>query len=452
MSITEAFCIVLFLICCLGVCIIGWQMPPHVPILLVFSLLCFYGKFKGLSWDDVFDGIVKGITPGIIPLIIFLLIGVLVSSLIAAGTIPAIVVYGCDMLSASHFFVLTFLLTIVVGITVGSSFTTISTIGIVIMTIGGVLGFNAANVAGAIVSGAFLANNLSPLSDTANLASAIGDIDLVRHLRNVFKSALPAGILAGLAYAVMDARSGINMAASLNDMVEALEHSFVISPVTLIPVAIILLCSLRRMPAIPTLLLGIISAFIIYGIYHPVPDQLLLIPGYIMNGYVSHVGIQSVDTLLSRGGILSMMPAASMIILALSMGGLLVKMQVIYTLVNCLSKVVNSVFRLVLSTALGSILINVSVGEQYLSIVLPGETFKPLYRQMNIPMSTLTRTLADGGSAFTALVPWGVSGTFIIGTLGLSDASYVLYSFYPILAPVMTVIVGSLSGRLGKEI
>lgn len=452
MSLIEAFCIILFLICCLGVCIIGWQMPPHVPILLVFSLLCFFGHLKGLSWDDVFDGIVKGISPGIIPLIIFLLIGVLVSSLIAAGTIPAIVVYGCDMLSASHFLVLSFLLTVLVGITVGSSFTTISTVGIVIMTIGGVLGLNGALVAGAIVSGAFLANNLSPLSDTANLASAIGDIDLVRHLRNVFKSALPAGVITVIIYAVMDMQGHVAKSASLTNMAEALQHAFVISPVTLLPVIIILICSLRRMPAIPTLLLGIISSLVVYGVYNPTSEKLFLIPGFIMNGYVSNVGIPSVDKLLSRGGILSMMPAASMIILALSMGGLLVKLQVISTLVNCLSRVVNSAFRLVLSTALGSILINVAVGEQYLSIVLPGETFKPLYRKMGLPMSTLTRTLADGGAAFTALVPWGVSGTFIVGTLGLHDASYVLYSFYPILAPVMTVIIGSLTGRLGKEI
>lgn len=381
MSVKEALFIFLFLIGTLGICIIHWQMPPHVPILLVFTLLCFLGKFKGLSWDEIFDGIVKGITPGIIPLIIFLLIGVLVSSLIASGTIPSIVVYGCELLTARHFLVLSFLVSAIVGISVGSSFTTISTIGLVIMTIGSLMGLRPEYVAGSIVSGAFFANNLSPLSDTANLASAIGDIDLVRHLRNVAKSAIPTGIIAIILYAVLDARSETGVIANLSDMVEVMRMNFTITPVTFLPLLVILVCSLKRMPAIPTLLSGTITALLIYGGYHSSEEELLMIPSYVMSGYVSHVGDSSIDALLTRGGILSMMPAAAMIILALSMGGLLVKLQVIKTLVSYLSRVVTSVFRLVLSTALGSMLINISVGEQYLSIVLPGETFKPLYKK-----------------------------------------------------------------------
>ncbi len=444
-TLLESVLILVFLIGCLGSCIIIGHMPPHVPILMVFVFLCFWGKWKGYSWDEIHKGISEGIAPGIVPLIIFMLIGVLVSSLIAAGTIPTIVVYGCEILSANHFLVMSFLICLVVGITVGSSFTTISTMGIVLMTIGTLMGIRPEYVAGAVISGAFCANNLSPLADTANLCAAIGDIELVTHLKSVFKTALPTAIICMVAYTFLDGGAA-NMDAGLIDgMVEALKGAFLISPVALLPIVVILVCSWRRLPAIPTLLLGAITAFGIYGIYHPSTDQLMLIPQYVMTGYVSNVGIETVDTLLSRGGIMSMMGAASMIILALAMGGLLVKLEVVNTLVTHLSHLVTSGTKLVISTALGSLLINFSVGEQYLSIILPGSTFKSLYKKLNVDMPVLTRTLADSGSAFNAVVPWGVSGTFIVGTLGLSSTAYVLYSFYPLLTPIVTIVVSALT-------
>lgn len=448
-TLLESVLILVFLIGCLGSCIIIGHMPPHVPILMVFVFLCFWGKWKGYSWDEIHKGISEGIAPGIVPLIIFMLIGVLVSSLIAAGTIPTIVVYGCEILSANHFLVMSFLICLVVGITVGSSFTTISTMGIVLMTIGTLMGIRPEYVAGAVISGAFCANNLSPLADTANLCAAIGDIELVTHLKSVFKTALPTAIICMVAYTFLDGGAA-NMDAGLIDgMVEALKGAFLISPIALLPIVVILVCSWRRLPAIPTLLLGAITAFAIYGIYHPSPDQLMLIPQYVMTGYVSNVGIETVDTLLSRGGIMSMMGAASMIILALAMGGLLVKLEVVNTLVTHLSHLVTSGTKLVISTALGSLLINFSVGEQYLSIILPGSTFKSLYKKLNVDMPVLTRTLADSGSAFNAVVPWGVSGTFIVGTLGLSSTAYVLYSFYPLLTPIVTIVVSALT--MGKK-
>ena len=448
-TLLESVLILVFLIGCLGSCIIIGHMPPHVPILMVFVFLCFWGKWKGYSWDEIHKGISEGIAPGIVPLIIFMLIGVLVSSLIAAGTIPTIVVYGCEILSANHFLVMSFLICLVVGITVGSSFTTISTMGIVLMTIGTLMGIRPEYVAGAVISGAFCANNLSPLADTANLCAAIGDIELVTHLKSVFKTALPTAIICMVAYTFLDGGAA-NMDAGLIDgMVEALKGAFLISPIALLPIVVILVCSWRRLPAIPTLLLGAITAFAIYGIYHPSPDQLMLIPQYVMTGYVSNVGIETVDTLLSRGGIMSMMGAASMIILALAMGGLLVKLEVVNTLVTHLSHLVTSGTKLVISTALGSLLINFSVGEQYLSIILPGSTFKSLYKKLNVDMPVLTRTLADSGSAFNAVVPWGVSGTFIVGTLGLSSTAYVLYSFYPLLTPIVTIVVSAL--KMGKK-
>lgn len=255
-TLLESVLILVFLIGCLGSCIIIGHMPPHVPILMVFVFLCFWGKWKGYSWDEIHKGISEGISPGIVPLIIFMLIGVLVSSLIAAGTIPTIVVYGCEILSANHFLVMSFLICLVVGITVGSSFTTISTMGIVLMTIGTLMGIRPEYVAGAVISGAFCANNLSPLADTANLCAAIGDIELATHLKSVFKTALPTAIICIAAYTFLDGGAA-NMDEGLIDgMVGALKGAFLISPVALLPIVVILVCSWRRLPQSPLCSLG----------------------------------------------------------------------------------------------------------------------------------------------------------------------------------------------------
>ncbi|HHW3687328.1 TPA: sodium:proton antiporter, partial [Enterococcus faecium] len=165
-SLKESIAVLIVLLALLGVLIIGFQLSPHIPILAAFMCLLFYGRFKKFTWDEIHDGIIKGITPGIIPILIFLLIGVLVASWILSGTIPTIMVYGFKLVSVRFFLPTAFLVCAIVGVTVGSSFTTISTIGIAFLGIGHLLGFNDAMTTGAVVSGAFLGNNCSPLSDT----------------------------------------------------------------------------------------------------------------------------------------------------------------------------------------------------------------------------------------------------------------------------------------------
>ena len=450
-SLGEALLIVVILLACLGGCIIYGQMPPHVPIVLVFGLLSFWGRWKGFSWDDIHGGIVNGITPGIVPLIIFLLIGVLVSSLIAAGTVPTIVVYGYQIISPNHMLISAFLISALVGVTVGSSFTTISTMGIVLMTIGTLMGVNPIYVAGSVVSGAFWANNLSPLADTANLCAALGKLELTDHLKNLLKTCIPTTVITLAIYMMLDGGGKALESNAFDSMVTSLSGSFLISPIALIPVAVILICSWRKLPAIATLLLGVLTSLIIFVVFAPGQGHLQMIPKIVMSGYVSNVGIETVDKLMSRGGLMSMMGSASMIILALGMGGLLVKLEIISTIVKNLEKFVTSLPKLVLSTAIGSIMVNVLIGEQYLSIVLPGETFKPLYKKMEIDSSVMTRTLADAGSAFNSLIPWGVSGTFIVGTLGLQGADYVLYSFYPMILPIMTIIVSIIESKKSRK-
>lgn len=440
-SLKECISVLIIMLAILGILIIGFHLTPHIPILVVFTLLLFYGRFRSFTWDEIHDGIVNGITLGIIPIIIFLLIGVLVASWILSGTIPTIMVYGFKIISVRFFLPTVFLVCAIVGVTVGSSFTTISTVGIAFLGIGYILGFNDAMTAGAVVSGAFLGNNISPLSDTTNLAAGIGNINLFEHIENMVFTDLPAFVISLVGYFFLGNSNKTANLSSIDSMVKNMQLNFWVSFWTLIPLIILFAMAIKRIPAIPTLLVGSLSAIILAFIH----DPKLTIPKVadtLMNGYVAHTSDQKLNVLLSRGGIVSMLNSASLIILALALGGLLIKFEIVGTIVQELKEKMNRSSRLIGFTALSSIGINLIVGEQYLSIILPGETFKKSFDQAGLDKKYLTRTLADSGVAVNALIPWGVSGTFIMGTLKVGALSYGPFAFFPILAPILTILVG----------
>ena len=445
-SLKESIAVLIVLLALLGVLIIGFQLSPHIPILAAFMCLLFYGRFKKFSWDEIHDGIVKGITPGIIPILIFLLIGVLVASWILSGTIPTIMVYGFKLVSVRFFLPTAFLVCAIVGVTVGSSFTTISTIGIAFLGIGHLLGFNDAMTTGAVVSGAFLGNNCSPLSDTTNLAAGIGGVNLFEHIAGMRYTDFPAFVLSLLFYTILGQNSHSADLASINEMIQNMKASFWISPWTLIPLVILFGGAIKKIPAIPTLLAGSTAALVLSFIH----EKSLTIgkaADILMNGYVAHTPDPKLDELLSRGGIMSMLGSASLILLALALGGLLIKYLIVETIVQELKEKMDRPSRLVGFTALSFIGVNLIVGEQYLSIILPGETFKRSFDEVGLSKNYLTRTLADSGATVNSLVPWGVSGTFIMGTMKVSALHYLPFAFFSILAPVFTIIGGFLLNR-----
>lgn len=445
-SLKESIAVLIVLLALLGVLIIGFQLSPHIPILAAFMCLMFYGRFKKFSWDEIHDGIVKGITPGIIPILIFLLIGVLVASWILSGTIPTIMVYGFKLVSVRFFLPTAFLVCAIVGVTVGSSFTTISTIGIAFLGIGHLLGFNDAMTTGAVVSGAFLGNNCSPLSDTTNLAAGIGGVNLFEHIAGMRYTDFPAFVLSLLFYTILGQNSHSADLASINEMIQNMKASFWISPWTLIPLVILFGGAIKKIPAIPTLLAGSTAALVLSFIH----EKSLTIgkaADILMNGYVAHTPDPKLDELLSRGGIMSMLGSASLILLALALGGLLIKYLIVETIVQELKEKMDRPSRLVGFTALSCIGVNLIVGEQYLSIILPGETFKRSFDEVGLSKNYLTRTLADSGATVNSLVPWGVSGTFIMGTMKVSALHYLPFAFFSILAPVFTIIGGFLLNR-----
>lgn len=440
-SLGESLIIMVVMFGILGTMIIGMKMAPQVPILFVFTLLMFYGHFRGVSWDQIFDGITAGIQPGIIPILIFMMIGLLVSSWLASGTIATIMVIGFQILSVKFFLPTVFVICGLVGITVGSSFTTVSTMGIAFMGIGHILGFSDAVTAGAIVSGALLGNNLSPLSDTSNLTTVLTKVNLYQHLIAMAATIVPSGLIALVLYVIMGNTTRTANLDQIRLISNQLTQSFAVSGWSLLPIATLLLLAWWRVPAIPSLLLGSLTALLLVIVRDP-SYGVTKISQLLMVGNVARTPSATVDKLMTGGGINNMLGSISLIIVALALGGLLIKFGVVHTLIDSIKPYVNRPGKLILFTELSGIGVNLMVGEQYLSIILPGTTFQSSYDRLGLDRKYLSRTLATGGADINALVPWGVSGIFFSGTLNVDALQYIPMAFYTYINPIMTILLG----------
>lgn len=442
LGVIESILILIILLSILGYLIIGQHMTPHVPILISFMLLMFYGWARGFSWDIIFEGILEGIKPGIIPIIIFMLIGVLVASWLLSGTIPTIMFYGFKILSGKFFLGAVFIVCSLVAITCGSSFTTVSTMGIAFLGIGTALGINSALIAGAVVSGSFFGANVSPLSGTVNLAAAVAEVDLYEHIRTVLKTDGVAFIISLLAYGYLGKNAGHASMHEISVMNSALVKGFWISPVTLLPALLLLVLAWRKFPAIPSMMLG--SAFAIGLEFWHDRSSITLnsIANVIMKGYIAHTGNSHIDELLSRGGINSMMGSVALILLALALGGLLIKFNIIGILIHSAKEYIQTPGKVILLTSISCMLVNLLVGEQYFSLILPGQSFISTFKRLKINRLYLSRTLNDAGGSFNSIIPWGVSGTFIAGALQINPLHYIPYAFFPILVPIINIFAG----------
>lgn len=441
LSIRESFALLILLLILIGVSIIKFHLDPQTPLLLAITLLIFWGKFHKYSWDEIHNGIQKGVKTGIIPMIIFILIGALISIWIAAGIIPSMMVIGFKLLNPSFFIPSVFLICAVVGTSIGSAFTTVSTIGLAFLGMGTAMGFTPGLVAGAIVSGSVFGDKMSPLSDSTNLSAAVAEVDLFRHIKNLMWTTIPSLILSTLLFLFFGMNKQLATTNQVAGLTKVIESNFQVNWLAAIPIIFIFIFSWKRIPAIPTLLINIALSIGLLKFNSPTV-KLSQISSYIQEGYVSTTGNEIIDALLSRGGVQSMMWSISLIILALALGGLLMEFNIIDTVMSPISNARMSVGNLILVTALSAIGVNALVGEQYLAIVLPGNAFKKTYKQMGLSPLALSRVLEDAGAVINSMIPWGVSGVFISTALGVPTLTYLPYAFFCLLCPILTVISG----------
>lgn len=441
LSLREATIVLIVILAIMGYGVIGLGLSPQVPVLLAITVTIFWAKFKGLTWDNINAGIKDGIDKGIIPIVIFILIGSMISTWIAAGTIPTLMVIGFKAISAQWFLPAVFLVCALVGAAVGSCFTVVSTVGIAFFGIGITMNFNPALVAGCIVAGGIFGDKLSPLSETNNLSAAVVDTDLFAHMKTILWSTIPAATISTIAFAALGIGHNHANMAKINTTVAALNQNFNISIIALIPIILVFVCAAFKMAAIPTMLLNVFVSAIMMFFDNP-HLSITKASTIITNGFVAKTTNDEVNLLLSRGGIVSMMPTVALIVLTLSLGGLLVNFGLISAVMIPLATKLNSTVKLISAALAACIGINIFVGEQFLSIILPGRSFKETFIAGGLDRSALGRVLEDGGTMINYLVPWGVGGVFIANTLGVPTIDYLPFAFFNLLCPVISLLSG----------
>lgn len=416
------------------------DMVPHIPILLALICLIVYGRARGISFDKMQDSMAESVHTSMGAIYLFFFIGILVTALMMSGAIPSLIYFGLDIISSKTFYLSSFLATAIIGIAIGSSLTTVATLGVALMSISNAFGLNPAITAGAIVSGAFFGDKMSPLSDTTGIAASIVGIDLFDHIKNMMYTTIPAFIVSAIAFTLMSLGQD---AASL-DGIESFRSSILatglVHPYSLLAFGVLILLSIRRIPAVLTLIYTSLASLLISKLHSSYSMGQLakfFFDGFSMDGLSQDIG-----SLVSRGGISSMFFTMTIVILALSLGGLLFGLGIIPSILNSLNQVLDSPSRVsicVVATALG---VNLIVGEQYLSILLAGKTFKPIYDQLGLHPKNLSRTLEDSGTVINPLVPWGVCGAFSTSMLGVATLAYLPFAIFCYTSLILTVIVG----------
>ena len=416
------------------------DMVPHIPILLALICLIVYGRARGISFDKMQDSMAESVHTSMGAIYLFFFIGILVTALMISGAIPSLIYFGLNIISSKTFYLSSFLATAIIGIAIGSSLTTVATLGVALMSISNAFGLNPAITAGAIVSGAFFGDKMSPLSDTTGIAASIVGIDLFDHIKNMMYTTIPAFIVSAIAFNLMSLGQD---AASL-DGIESFRSSILatglVHPYSLLAFGVLILLSIRRIPAVLTLIYTSLASLLISKLHSSYSMGQLakfFFDGFSMDGLSQDIG-----SLVSRGGISSMFFTMTIVILALSLGGLLFGLGIIPSILNSLNQVLDSPSRVstcVVATALG---VNLIVGEQYLSILLAGRTFKPIYDQLGLHPKNLSRTLEDSGTVINPLVPWGVCGAFSTSMLGVATLSYLPFAIFCYTSLILTIVVG----------
>lgn len=287
LGLGESIIVLAIILGILGFLIIGQHQEPQAPLLIAFVILMVYGRLRGFTWDTIIDGMRTGLRAGVDPLVIFLTIGVLIATWIFSGTIPTVMFWGFKIISIQFFLPTVFLVCTLVGIACGSSFTSVSTMGIAFIGIGTTLHFSPGLTAGAIVSGAFCGSNISPLSGTTNLAASTGEIDIYTHIKSLLWTDLPAWFISLIFFTLMGLHPNPASLHAINVMLDQLQNNFWISPWTMLPVILLIILAIFKVPAIPSLGLGALSAVILGWIHNP-NISINSITELIMNGFVAH--------------------------------------------------------------------------------------------------------------------------------------------------------------------
>ena len=442
-NLFEAMLSLLFLIAIMAVGIIVFGVDPHIPMFIGVVGAALMALWLGYEWENIEKFMMEGITRALQSVIILIIIGILVGMWIDAGVVPSMIYYGLQILSPGIFFIACVLICSITSLATGTSWGTMGTMGLALMGIGFGLGMAPGMTAGAVLSGAYFGDKMSPLSDTTNLAPAMAGTDVMTHVKFML---LPTGVTYAIClifFGVLGFLQHTSGAADLSAVEEicgALQGRFTISPILLLPPVVVIVAVALKVPAIPGIALGILSGAILGLIVQPECTLgTLLDTG--MYGFVPETGVEAVDDLLEAGGLMGMMFSVSLTILAMMFGGIMEATGQLEVIVSKLLKLVKGPASLVALTEVTCVLSNATMPEQYISIVIPGRMYAEEYRKMGLHPKTLSNALEGAGTVTSALIPWNTCGVYIEETLGIGVAQYGPWAVFNWLMPIMNIVL-----------
>lgn len=420
--------------------IVVFDISIHLALLTTWFLIIALGLKIGYSYREMQNGLLNGVNDGLEAVIVLTSVGALIGTWIAGGIVPSIIYYGLSIINPSIFLLAAFIICSVTSIATGTSFGSAGTAGIAMMAIGASFGFPLPLVAGAVISGCYVGDKMSPLSDTTVMTASLSKVDLIDHIKSMFTVAFPAWIIASILFLIVGFfyRGDGDLTAALTTM-DSLDEYFNIGWYMLIPAVIVILLLVLKMPSIPVILfgafLGTIWAFLFQG------ATFLEAFNIMYAGNTIESGVPFIDNLLNRGGIMFMLDVIALIIFALGVGGLMERIGVLKAVGNYLSKWANNAGRTTVTTMLAGLLGN-AFGGAYVSLITATKITGDNYDKLNIDRRVLSRNSEAGGTITTAMVPWSDGGVFMAAALGVSTMSYLPFLWFNFLVIIISLIYG----------
>ncbi len=418
----------------------------------------------GFTWIEIQKGIVKSINSSIPSILILFLVGSLAGSWLLSGIVPAFIYYGIQILNAKIFLFAACIISIVVSMATGSSWTTSATIGIALIGIGRALDISDGLVAGAILSGAYFGDKMSPLSDTTNLAPAMAGGDLISHIKYLSLTTLPSIIISLIIFIILGLNISDNIGLNNAEIISnSILDKFYISPVLFIVPLVVIILIYNKIKAVPALFIGVIlgSAFALIfqsNLVLEVSDSSsnswkALFSGTMISLYGSisiDASNEMVSKLLSSSGMFGMLDTIWLVICAMIFGGVMEKAGFLKKIISIILNKIKSTGSLITSTAGTCIFFNLSASDQYLSIVVPGKMYSSIYKEKGLAPENLSRTLEDGGTVTSVLVPWNTCGAYHASVLNVATLTYLPFCFFNLISPIMTILFAYLKIKIKR--
>jgi len=426
----------------LGFSVFLYEAEPHFSLLLGAAAAGICAYAWGYEWSDIKDGFKRSISRTAPSLIILLIIGMLISVWIASGIVPALMYMGLNIFVAQWFLPLILFFCCIMALVTGSSWSTIGTIGVAALGVSEGLGIPLHITAGAVVSGSFFGDKLSPMSDTTNITPSVLGVNLYDHIRHMLYTTLPALLITAVIFTIiglmLDGDSGGN--GDIGLYTEGIVENFRLSPWLIIPPIIVITLIVSKVPALPSLFSGVLLGGLAYLVLQGGTTGELL--SFIHSGYVLESPNEEINELFSRGGMESMYNVVALAMFALIFGGIMNRSGMLHSIVLSITSLITSVGNLTLSVLCTSLLINIFGANQYLAVILPGQMFEECYRTKNLKLKNLTRTLEAGGTLTSPLIPWNSSAVFVYSALGVPVIAYAPYAFLCWITFIVAAVLG----------